>query len=436
MVHADARDRLRSAEPDLGVTEYLLADPTQPAAGPLAGVVVGIKDLIAVAGVPRRCGAPDLVDASPQPAHATVVARLIDAGATLLATLRLHALAFGVTGWGVGNPVAPDRIPGGSSSGSAAAVASGVVHVALGTDSGGSNRIPASCCGIAGLKTTRGRVPTEGVADLAPSLDTVGPLARDAAGCALALAALDPAALGLDPAALGLDSAGAGEVHDAIDALTTPRPTSLQFGVPREVVASHIDPAVRRVWEDTLDGLRTSGAIVVDVDLPTLPSAPAANGTILLAEAAATHAATADRWNHALPPDVAQRLQRGRTITEPEVDAAKAVGDALSAEAAAVFEQVDVLCMPTLPCPPPRTDARDVVVEGATEPVVTALTRLTNPWNLIGVPAGSVTAGHDPAGAPVGVQVVGPAGAERRVLQAMAAVETCCAGAGHRGQDG
>lgn len=429
-IHADARERLWSGEPALGVVEEaLVAQPGGTPTGALAGVVAGVKDLIAVAGVPRRCGAPDLVDATPQPRHATAVERLAGAGATVLATLKLHALAFGVTGTGVSNPVAPDRIPGGSSSGSAAAVAGGVVHIALGTDSGGSIRIPASCCGVAGLKPTRGRVPTEGVADLAPSLDTVGPLARDTAGCALALAALDPAAL-------GLTGAGTADVHAAVAGLVASEPATLWVGVPREALAAPVDPAVRGVWEDTLDRLRAAGATIIEVDLPTLPSAPVANGTILLAEAAATHAASADRWDAALPRDVARRLHGGRAVTDREVDRAKAVGAALAAEIEGVFEEVGVLCLPTLPCPPPEAGAQEVVIDGQAEPVVTALTRFTNPWNLVGVPAGSVPAGRDHRGAPVGVQLVGPAGGERQVLRAMATVEGARPSPIDRGQHG
>ncbi|MFO8074528.1 MAG: amidase [Egibacteraceae bacterium] len=413
---AEARARTAAVEPDLGAVLALLDERGAPARGPLAGLVVGVKDLLAVAGQPRTCGAPALVGLDPQPAHAVAVSRLVDAGASLLARLALHPLAFGVTGLGTTNPVAPGRVAGGSSSGSAAAVAAGLVHAALGTDTGGSVRIPAACCGLAGLKTTWGRVPVDGVAPLAPSLDTVGPLAADAAGCALLLAALDPAAAGLGP------SAGAADVVDFAATVAAAGPAGLRIGVPAETRRARLDPEVRAAWQRSLDRARAAGASIVEVSVPSLPRAPAANGVVLGAEAARTHAASRARWRRALPAEVAARLEWGRARTAGEVAAARRVGEAVRAEALEALAGLDVLCTPTLPCRVPRLGAEEVDVDGVAEPVVTALTRLTNPWNLSGLPAGSVPAGRDRDGAPIGVQVVGPATGEAGLLRAMSAL--------------
>ena len=149
--------------------------------GPLAGVPIVVKDNIAVPGVPTSAGSPLLAD-RPEPVGAAVE-RLLDAGASIVATASLHELAFGITGWNdwtgmPTNPIAPERVPGGSSSGSAVAVARGVVDVALGTDTGGSARIPAACCGIAGFRPTTGRYPSDGLVLLSPTRDTIGVLGR------------------------------------------------------------------------------------------------------------------------------------------------------------------------------------------------------------------------------------------------------------------
>jgi aspartyl-tRNA(Asn)/glutamyl-tRNA(Gln) amidotransferase subunit A len=180
----DACTRAAAWEPDLGavVTEVRRLRPGAQTAGrPLHGAVLGIKDLMAVAGTPRLLGAPELAEPAPRADDAVAVARLADAGASIAFTLQTHPLAFGIITPQTGNPRAPGKVAGGSTGGVAAALAAGFIHGGLGTDTGGSVRIPAACCGVVGLKTTRGRVPLTGVADLAWSLDTVGPLAATVA---------------------------------------------------------------------------------------------------------------------------------------------------------------------------------------------------------------------------------------------------------------
>lgn len=379
--------------------------------GPLDGVVAGVKDLLAVAGVARTCSAPELTEAAPQPAHATAVARLLDAGATIVATLTLHQFAYGIVSPQTRNPRAPDRVAGGSSGGSAAALATGIVQASLGTDTGGSVRIPAACCGVVGLKTTRGLVSLAGVQPLARSLDTVGPMARSVAE----VRALLEAITGFDP----------GDDY-SVEPPPPPHPPPvdrLRLGVPAQTRTAAMDDDVRAVWEATLEDLAQAGATVVDVDLPELQGANAANGRVLGAEAAAVHgdalAAHPDRfW-----PDVRARLEGGRDLRATALAGAHHHAARLRAALRRIFGEVDALVTPTLPCRAPPVGTDPVVVGGRPEPVVSVMTRFTGAWNLAGVPAGSVPAGTDSSGAPVGVQVIGPWFAEPTVLAVMAAVE-------------
>ena len=374
-----------------------LVDGPPPPAGPLGGLALGVKDIIAVAGVPRLCGAPDVVDPRPQEADAACVARLVAAGARVVATTHTHQFAYGIVTPQTANPRAPDRIAGGSSGGSAAALAAGLVDGALGTDTGGSVRIPAACCGVVGLKPTFGRVPIDGVQPLAPSLDTVGVLARDVATTARLAAAL-----------LGhpLD-AGAGR-----------QPV---VGLPGDL--GPLDDDVAAVWQTVARALAAAGARVRAVELPTLPRTPVANGRLLAAEAAAVHTGAFATGLRGYAPDVAERLRAGRRAEPGTLAESRAIRERFAAEAQDALGRVDVLLTPTLACRVPLVGADPVEVGGEAAPLRLAVTRLTSPWNLCGLPAGSVPAGLDGGGAPVGVQVVGPPDGEAAVLEVMALVE-------------
>jgi aspartyl-tRNA(Asn)/glutamyl-tRNA(Gln) amidotransferase subunit A len=408
-VLAVAGERAAAWEPWLGATVYP-ADRVGATAGPLAGVVAGVKELIAVAGIPRTCGAAAFLGhPTPEKSDATVVARLVKAGASLLATLASHALAYGIVTPQTRNPRAPGRIAGGSSGGSAAALAAGIVQLALGTDTGGSVRVPAACCGVVGLKTTRGLVPLTGVADLAWSLDTVGPLARSVADVELALDAI----AGFDPA----------DPESRDTPLLPPPARPVRIGVPRQLDDMPVDADVRRVWRATLDDLAAADAALVAVDVPRLVEGSDENGVVIAAEAAAVHGERFAGQAHLLPESTRVRLARGVELAASRAARARRFGALLRADLRRLFADVDVLCTPTLPCRVPTVDTDPVVVEGVDEPLVAAVTRLTGVWNLAGVPAGSVPAGRDGGGAPIGVQVVGPWFGERRVLAVLAAVE-------------
>ena len=407
---ADAWERADAWEPGLGAVVRRLDRVAERPDGPLAGVVVGIKDALAVAGFPREVGAPDAVARDPQPTDATAVAGWSEAGATLMAATQVHPLCFGVVTPATRNPRAPDRIAGGSSGGSAAALAAGLVHLAIGTDTGGSVRGPAACCGIVGLKTTRGLVGLSGACELAWSLDTIGPMATSVWDVELGLAAMlrpDPD----DP------------VYMSPPPFLPASPGPLRIGVPRQLEDTPIDPEVREVWQATLDDLRADGHRVVGIDLPSLIDAPAWNGLILSTEAAAVLGDLTDAPTSALPEEVRDRIRWGARQRGSDVAVARRRATVFAGELRAACREVDVICTPTLACRLPRVGEDEVVVDGSTQRTTFAMTKLTNPWNLLGVPAGTVPAGRDSDGAPIGMQLIGPWWSEPTVLRAMEVVE-------------
>lgn len=407
---AAARAAVAAWEPGLGaVVRQVEVPPPDPPKGALAGLTLGVKDLIAVAGTPRECGAPGLVDPAPQAAHATAVARLLGAGLTVVAMTATHQFAYGVVTPQTRNPRAPGHIVGGSSGGSAAALAAGICDVGLGTDTGGSVRIPAACCGVVGLKTTLGRIPLDGIQPLSASLDTVGPLTRSVATCAAAYAALSGRAPGSD------GDAGEG------------RPP--RVGVIRELASVGLDPEIRAAYRASLADLEGEGARLIGVALPLLPQANGATGRVLDAEALTEHAERLAAFppegsgRSLWQPDLLERFARGRQLDDATVASARSLGERWRASLREVFARVDVLLAPTLPCRVPRVGVDPVTVDGRPQPVIGALTRLTNPWNLAGVPAGSQPVGTDGDGAPIGMQVIGAWDDEPRVLGVMATLE-------------
>lgn len=390
-----------------GIAERVDLPPT--GRGALDGHRVGVKELIGLTGVVRTAGAPAAVSPQPQESDAVVVQRVRAAGGHVVAVTTSHALAYGIITPSTRNPRAPARVAGGSSGGSAAALALGLVDVALGTDTGGSVRIPAACCGVVGLKTTHGRIPLTGVQPLAPSLDTVGPMARSVAATATLFGVLDA---GPTPA---LDlTAG-----------------DLRVGLPQQIWQARMDEEVRRLWLAVVDDLRCAGASIRSVDIGELVGAEHANGRILGAEALEEHAAVLDRAPAAVPADVRSRLEAARELAAREVLGARRHRERLRDDLATTFADCDVLCTPALPCLVPPLDTDPIDVGGQPEAVVQAMTRFTNPFNLAGVPAGSVPAGRERApsargraGAPMAVQLVGAESRDERVLQAMAVVES------------
>ncbi len=354
-----------------------LAEQNDVDLGPLAMDTFAIKGLLAVAGRRTEAGSPVRVDAPAETATAPIIEQLRAAGATALGTVTLHEFAFGVTGVNphagtAPNPAAPDRVPGGSSSGSASAVADGSASFAIGTDTGGSVRIPSAFCGIAGFKPAHGTYPADGVFPLSTTLDHVGfhaPTVSD---------------LGRVHAALG---------HPVSDA-----PAQVRIGVARSDVEA-ADDQVRHAIESAIDRLAEAGAIVTDVEWPDAEETFVASTGIMFSEAAAIHAEQlavhADRYG----ADIRARLEMGAALTGPQVAAAHRLRRQLIAEVQATLAQVDVIVSPTVPIVAPRlVDAADP----ALAPRIVANTRL---GNVVGLPA--VTLPAPTTGAPVGLQLLG-----------------------------
>ena len=384
-------------------------------AGALAGVPVAVKDLFAVRGLVRGNGSPAFAGDRPAAADATVVARLREAGAVVLGTTHMHELAFGPTGVNAAlgtplNPWAADRVPGGSSSGSGAAVAARLVPAALGTDTGGSVRIPASFCGVTGLKPTYGRVSRAGVTPLAWTLDHVGPLARTVEDVALVLQAV----AGHDPA----DPSSARVPVPDYRALLDRPLRGVRIGVPRAFAFELIEPEVAAAVETALADLGSAGAAVTDVALPSLEHANPALGATILAEAESALGALLGPRRARAGLELRVYLALGKMVAADHYLAAQRLRTRLYEEARAAFGRVDLLALPATPLVAPRPDELLVRFGSHELDTAQAITRLTAPFNLIGLPALALPCGFTSAGMPVGLQLVGPPFAEGRLLAA------------------
>ena len=338
-----------------------------------AGPKVAVKDSIDVAGVPTRLGSACFADARPAREHAAVVAAVLAAGCCIVGKTSLHELAYGLTGvnaWSGTplNPRAPDRVPGGSSSGSAVAVAAGLVDFALATDTGGSIRIPSACCGIYGLKPTYGRVSRGGVHPRVSTLDCVGPIAADAAMLEKAMAAIDPS---FAPA---------------------PQPRSATVGWVDVEATSQVRQAAR-------DVLARAGLPVRPVTLPSFAAAFVAGLAIIGAETWAAYGHLVERPE--LGEDVRVRLFKSRDITAEQLRAAETVRLQFRSEVDAALGEVGALALPTLPDVP-------LTLAAAADPgAALGSSALVRPFNLSGHPA--LTLPVSAAGLPAGLQLVGRA---------------------------
>jgi amidase len=392
------RTRRNGAVPCFGMATFItrLAE-----SGP--GLRLGVKDLIDLAGTPTTSGSKVIAAGAPlaeQDARCLAGTRAAETAGqvTIVGKTNLHELGFGVSGinpW-FGTPVNPldaRLIPGGSSSGSAVAVGAGELDVAFGSDSGGSIRIPAACCGVVGLKTSRGRVSLEGVRPLAPSLDTVGPMASTVARVTAGMTLLEP---GFAPAS----SPG----H--------------RIGRLRLPAAEHVDAALD-------EALRAAGFEVVDIGLPGWDEANLASITILMAEAWQVHHELWKAHQDNLSPDVSARLEASSLIEPEEVAACWETARAWVDELARVFRQVEALALPTLASDPPELSDAARVAE----------IRYSAPFNLAGLPAISLPVRPVSTGAtlpssavPPSLQLAGPLGSEELILATAEQVE---AAAGH-----
>jgi amidase len=360
---------------------------------PGEGIRLAIKDLIDVAGLPTTAGCKAVASqAEPKSADAACMRGARASGVRIVGKTNLHELALGVTGvnpwFGTPvNPLDPTRVPGGSSSGSAVAVATGEADVAFGTDTGGSVRIPAACCGVTGLKTTWGRVDLTGVWPLAPSLDTVGPMAKDIAMLASGMALLEPG-FNVEPTA-------------RVEGLRVGR-----LSIPADTAIDHaLDQALSPTGWDVRE-------LDSDTWLPAWEQATAAAATVLVAEAWQSDRHLVEQNRDGIGEDVLARLEVGMRVAQSDLETARKAGRAWGKRMEALLEEVDLVVTPTLTIFPPESNhAEDLLVA-----------RCTLPVNLAGLPALAMPV---PSGShlPASLQLIGPRNSESLLLAAGSLLE-------------
>jgi aspartyl-tRNA(Asn)/glutamyl-tRNA(Gln) amidotransferase subunit A len=386
--------------------------------GPLHGIPVAVKDLFDMAGLPTTAGAAIRRDHRAGET-ATAVRRLQEAGAIIIGKTNLHEFAFGVTSvnphfGAVGNPANVDHVAGGSSGGSGAAVAAGCCAAALGTDTGGSIRIPAALCGIVGLKPTFGRISRHGVVPLAWSFDTIGPMTRTVADAALILEVL-VGADGHDPVTGRAGQFDHRRVTPA-DSFRVGRLTGSFFNAAT-------DPEVGAALERAAAVLAQRGGRIGEVRLEAIEAAQAAQTTILFAEAAAYHQRAYPGRLAEYGPDLRELLAEGATIPATAYVEAQRVQAVVIAQVRVLFDDADVLLCPTVPVPAPRVDEVDPARTDGWRQARAPLSRFTRLFNLTGLPAISVPVGRTRAGLPIGAQLAAAPGQEARLLSIAAALE-------------
>jgi len=368
--------------------------------GPLTGVPLAIKDIVDVAGQPTTAGSRVLAG-NVATTDATLVATLRAAGASILGKTNTHEFAYGVITSPTRNPWDPTRIPGGSSGGSAAALAAGMAPGAIGTDTAGSIRLPAALCGVVGLKPTYGRVDLHGVIPLSWSLDHGGPLARTVADVALLFDILTGSAtrdLGDNPPASPFAEG---------DDIRRPR-----VGVPRAYFYERLEPAVANAVDAALRTLESLGAEVREVDLPDVGLTFAVGRAVQRPEASAYHRERLRATPELYGPEVRVDLELGELFLATDYVHAQRVRASLRDRWLAVMDDVDLLVTPTVPIvAPPATDD---ILSG---PIKGTLLRNTYPFSLVGFPSLSLPCGMSPDGLPVGLQLTGRPFAEATVLR-------------------
>ena len=389
-----AMEDARRAEAEISAGRYR---------GPLHGVPVAIKDLVSTAGVLTTMASSFFVDHVPD-RDAAVARRLREAGSVLLGKTNTHEFAYGPTGdrsfFGpTRNPHDLDRITGGSSGGSGAAVATGLCFGAIGSDTGGSIRIPAALCGVVGMKPTFGRVGKGGVFPLAPTMDHVGPLTRTAEDNAIFLSAL----------------AG----HDPEDLHSVDRPPEdfasdlglgvrgAVVGVPTAFYFEHLDREVEARVREAVEVFRGLGAEVREVEVPNVWETLHAQRLTLAAEAYAVHEERLKTEPERFDDHGLERLLKGEELRAYRYAKAQMRKLVSRREFEEVLGTVDVILAPSVPIPATELGQRELTIEGHEEAVYSALTRLTGPTNLNGLPSLSVPCGTTSSGLPVGLQLIG-----------------------------
>ena len=375
--------------------------------GPLHGMPIALKDLFDTAGVRTTAASALFKDRIPQN-DADVVRRLRDAGAVLLGKLNMHEFAYGSTSASsyfgrVSNPWNLEHITGGSSGGSAAAVAAGLCYGALGSDTGGSIREPAAYCGIVGLKPTYGRVSTRGVIPLSWSADHIGPMTRSVADAAVMLQAI----AGYDANEVSSFDKPVEDYTAAIDQNIS----SIRVGVPRDLFYAGLDSEIKEAIESALAILAKLGADVREVAIELSP-----DRTVVRSEAYAYHSENVAKHPELYQPDTLGKIRLGAEISAETYIKARHQVEQLRHGVSKIFVATDVLVTPTTPVPPPRASELPTKFEDILS-LDTLLLRNTRPFNLLGLPTISIPCGFSKAGLPIGLQLSGAPWGESALLR-------------------
>ncbi len=374
--------------------------------GPLHGIPISLKDLIDQRGVVTTAGS-DVTGRLGAATDAPVTAALRAAGAVLVGKTNLHEFAFGTTSdesaFGpVRHPLDRDRSPGGSSGGSAVAVATGMSLASIGTDTGGSIRIPAAACGLVGLKPGFGEVSCRGVVPLSHTLDHVGPLARTVTDAAIIHCVI-----------AGLP----------VETLTACPVSGLRIGVLRDYFEDVLEPDIRANVEHLQQQLGDAGASLEDVRLPHAPDITAIYLALVFGEAARYHGVALESHASRYQPGVRLRLEAARFVLAEDYLRARRGREVIRAEVDAALDGRDVLLAPALPIEAPSVGAGTVIIAGTPYPVRNVMLRLTQPFNISGHPAVTIPCGPTTRGLPCGVQLIGRTGGTLPLLAAALACE-------------
>lgn len=386
--------------------------------GPLHGIPIAIKDNLWTAGVRTTAGSKILREFVPSE-DATAVRRLKRAGAIVIGKTNLHEFAYGVTTvnphfGATRNPWDLGRIVGGSSGGSAAALASGMCAGSIGTDTGGSVRIPSALCGVVGLKATFGRVSCYGSVPLAPSFDHVGPMARTVSDVAILLGAI----------------AGRDALDETTSAVSVPdfaaglngakrKKRALRIGWPRDYFFERVEPEILEALKKAARQCEELGAKIEEVSLPHVAESVDPSTQIALAEARVVHENAGYFPAHAAEysEETRKRLEMGADVCAVDYLKALEFRKVVRGDFEKAFERVDVILTPTTPIAAPGMDEAMISVGGEEEHVRMALLRMNRPSNFTGLPAISVPCGFSGNGMPIGLQLIGRAFEEARLLQ-------------------
>ncbi|TWV53659.1 amidase [Streptomyces misionensis] len=385
-----AREAARAAERDIAAGRHR---------GPLHGIPMGLKDLIDVAGTATSAGSRVRADHRAA-GDSAVAARLAAAGAVLLGKTHTHEFAYGLTTPQTHNAWDPGRVAGGSSGGSAVAVAAGSATFALGTDTGGSIRVPAALNGVVGLKPTYGLVSRHGVTSLSWSLDHVGPITRTVEDAGLVLTALtgyDPR----DPASL---TAPATDYRPAAGTDLS----GLRIGVPSTYYFDRVDPEVETAVRHAVDRLRALGARLVDVEIPMARYVQATHWGLMVPEATAYHERTLRTVPDLYQADVRVLLEAGELMSAGDYLRAQRSRTLMRDAWHRLLREVDLIAAPAVPATAVKAGQETITwADGSAESVSDAYVRLSSPANITGVPSLCLPVGHDTAGLPIGMQLLG-----------------------------